>query len=505
MTETGAARIAKGSAYLMIQNVATEVIGLIAFAFVARLLTREEMGITVAFTLTVVVAEVISDLGFSSGLTKYIAEYRGRDADYTPISFTGVTMKMLMAGLIAIICVLAAPQLSKLLLKTGEYAVLFQLLSVVLLFACVNTTMNGILLGLNKIREIAILKVLAALTRRTLAVALLMLGCGLTGFVIGWIFGVLTYAAASTWIILKGKHLKVHPIEEVSEHLEMLTRFSWPLFLTGVVVFIYNWFDRTILLTSIPLGQLAVYNVAFTAFGVLAAIPLAISASLFPYYSEKHGRKRHENITFGVRATTRYIALFYTPLALGLVATANAFITLFAGGAYADGDVILAFLSLFGALSGISAVFRVLLLVYNMTPSILIINMASVGISLVAFPFVLPTLGIAGVAIVRGIAMIVSLILVIIVLRRKMPINFDREALWKSWTAAVTMALAVWLIQQACFSRYLMPIYVLAGGVIYMTGLKILKAVNKNDLQLIRNLLGRRATPLMGILEKILT
>ena len=85
MEETDAARIAKGSAYIVIQDVIAAVVGAIGFVFVSRILTQTEMGITVVLTLTMGAAQVLSDLGFSRGLTKYVAEYRGRKADYSSI------------------------------------------------------------------------------------------------------------------------------------------------------------------------------------------------------------------------------------------------------------------------------------------------------------------------------------------------------------------------------------------------------------------------------------
>jgi len=47
MGETHAARIAKGSVYIVTQNMVVTVVGAVAFVFVARILTQTEMGVTV--------------------------------------------------------------------------------------------------------------------------------------------------------------------------------------------------------------------------------------------------------------------------------------------------------------------------------------------------------------------------------------------------------------------------------------------------------------------------
>lgn len=503
MKEMDVARVVKGSVYLATQSLVTTLMGAVALAFMARILTLTEMAVTVVLTFTLEAAQILTDLGWGRGLTKHIAEYRGRNADYTTISFTGLLMKMMTASLAAAICVLAAPYLSELLLKTAEYALVFQLLGIDIVFICVNMTMGEVLLGLNKIREIAAINVMTTFSRQASAVVFLLYGYGLTGVVVGWIIGDSAQMILNTLIVVRGKHVKMHPIKRVATHTRILATFSWPLFLTAGIAFVYGWFDRALLLVYVPLGEVAVYSVAHKAFTAFQGTPHALSNTLFPYYSEQYGRDEQEKTIASVRATTRYITLLYTPLALGLVVTANPAITLFAGSIYASGDVILAILSFFGAVTSIGIAFRILLVVYNMTPTVLLVNIASIVVGIVMLPVLVPSLGAKGMAIVKGTIMIVSFVLATVALRRRIPIRFDKEAIWKSWSAAIVMLLAVWLIGQIYFSQYLLPIYILIGGVVYVIALRILKAVNRSDMQLIRSLMGNRMTFMVDILEKI--
>lgn len=163
------------------------------------------MGVTVALTLTLGMTQVLSDLGFSRGLTKYIAEYRGKNADYTFISFGAVLMKTLTAGSAAALCFLTAPWLSGLLLKSTEYTFLFQLLTVNLLMLCIRITVNNLLLGVNRIKEMAILNVISVLIGKTSAAAFLMFGFGLMGLINGWILGELAYMILGAIVIVRNK------------------------------------------------------------------------------------------------------------------------------------------------------------------------------------------------------------------------------------------------------------------------------------------------------------
>ena len=505
MAEMDATRLVRGSTYLVTYKLVNTIIGAVALAFIARILTQAEMGVTVALVLTIRMAQALSDLGFGGGLTKYVAEYRGKEVDYTPISFGAVSVKALTASCAAVLCGFAAPWLSGFLLKSGEYVLVFQLLSIDILMVCLTHTLNCLLFGVNRIKEIAILSVALEFVGKTSAVAFLICGFGLGGLVIGWILGGLAYIVPCFLIIVRNKHVRIHPIRDVVPYLKMLARFSWPLFLTSVVVFLYNWFDQFILLAYVPLSDLAVYNVTDRAFTVLLLIPTAISSLLLPYYSEQFGKDEQQKIVAGVHGSSRYIALLYTPLAFGLMATANPAITLFAGSPYARGDITLAILCLFAAVNGVAASFGGLLLVYNRTATVLVINIASVGVSSLMSPVLLPLLGILGMAFIRGASVIISLVLSVIAINKHIQIKFDKDAVWKSWCAAIVMFVAVWLTESIHLSLYLLPLYVAIGGAVYMITLRLLRAVNANDMRLVRSLLGKRALVIANIVEKVLT
>lgn len=503
MTESYAIHIAKGSAFMITQAIVTAITGTITFAFITRILTKTELGISVALNLTLAVAQLLSDLGFSRALAKYIAEYRGRNADYTFISFSGFLTKMSMAGLAALLCASASQQLSEILLENSEYAILFRLLSIDLFFFCMKTTMNNSLIGLNKVREMAIANIVATVTRQVFSVALLLHGWGLLGLVMGWILGDSLHMILSMSIAFTGKHIRPHSIEEIVPYLKMLAKFSWPLFFTSVVTFLFTWFDRAILIAYVPLSEVAVYSVAFAVFAVVYIVPSALGTALLPYFSEQYGKDEHEKIIVGVRAATRYTALLYTPLALGLMITAYPTVTLLGGQTYAGGSMPLAILSLIGGVSGISVALGALLVVYNMTPIILFIDVVSVGASLAVSYMLLPYLSATGMAIVKGVAMIVSLVLTILILRKRISVRFDKEAIWKSWTAAIAMIVAVGLTEQINSSWYLMPFFIVLGGLVYMITLRVLNVVKENDIQLLRNLVGNRAGFIVNILEKL--
>lgn len=496
--------MAKGSAFLVTQSLVSTLISALVFAFVARIITQEEMGIIAALTLTAGVAQIVSDLGFSSGLLKFVAEDKARGADYTRVVYGGILTKVLVAGLAAFLCAFFAPQLSQIFLGSSERILLFQLLSLNIFFYSVFATTRSILLGLSKFSEVTALNLVLTITRQSFVLLFLLLGYGLVGLIFGWILGDLSFVVLAGVILLRGKHLRVHFPSEVVPQLRRLVKFSSPLLVTNIVVFLYGWFDRAILLIFVPLTEVAIYNVAYEAFTIMYIIPATISQTLLAYFSGQSSSGTDDQIASGVKVSTRYITLFFTPVALGLMVTANPVLALFAGQQYVSGAQVLAILSLLGGVAGIGAVFSILLLVYNMTFVFLVINIVSMGFGVALSLLLLPLFGVGAMAIVKGSVLIMPVILMMAALKNKGIVQFDKESIGKGWVSALLMALVVGVIVYSYSSRYLLPVYIAIGVVVYAVALRSMKALKKYDMQLIRGLTGGRLSPIIDFLERIL-
>lgn len=90
------------------------------------------------------------------------------------------------------------------------------------------------------------------------------------------------------------------------------------------------------------------------------------------------------------------------------------------------------------------------------------------------------------------------------VLWASLKIEFDREAIWKSATASITMGLSLFALELLSVivdpSSYqflvlrlrLLPVYAVVGVVVYLLSLIVLKAVKKRDTELLHDYLPLR-------------
>ena len=99
--------------------------------------------------------------------------------------------------------------------------------------------------------------------------------------------------------------------------------------------------------------------------------------------------------------------------------------------------------------------------------------------------------------------MIIALVLSVLILRMTLRLRFDKKAYGCAWAASLVMAGAVLMLEMFVYRKYLLPLYIVAGGVVFVLVLRWLHALNHRDLELVDEFLGPRLKFLSGILQRI--
>lgn len=449
------------------------------------------MGVYVTLSLVFALAQIGSSFAFPSAAVKFIAELKGQNDQKgaAGVAFQILRFTCIASILFGSLVFLFSTQICYLLTRTTGYVEVFKILALDLIFGGVLPSLNGIMIGLQKMKELAGLNIAAYIISKVLSIAFLLVGLGLWGVVLGWLIGDLC-----GFLLFSGYILRSFGMPSFGFSLKRILGFSWPIYVSSWVGFGYNWFDRGLLIAYVPLADLGVYNVATTAFAIMASIPVAISTALFPRYSELQGRDGMRSLEKAVRAASRYVFYVVVPLAVGLAATARPAISLFAGRAYEMGATPLAVLSLFGAVTCVSAALSDIFSIADRTKVSAFLTLIGVSISVFLGFLLLPSTGVLGAAILRGVAMVLGLVLTLVALKRMglFAVGFDFEALGKSWVASSIMAVAVLGSQFLLYSKYLLPLYVLVGGVVYLIMLRFLRAVKAHDMNLVKAFVGEK-------------
>ena len=473
------------------RNILATVIGIFGVAFLARAITQEDMGTLTVLTLITYFIQLASSFGLSQALAKYVAELKGRGEDFSAYFASSMIFKTSAAVIMCLTLFLLSENVSSIILKSSAFYMLVRLTAIDAFVLAFKPMLNSLLLGAGRLKRIAVCDVASIAIRWAAIVILVFLGNGISGAVTGWILGdlcnVILYAASSINLIKFSNNLLSKSISLIPR----LIRFSWPLLAASMVSFLYTWYDQALVIAFLPLESVGLYNVSLRAFGVLTGISTALGQSLFPYYGMTYGRRDHKAVSAAVKKASRYTMLFIFPLTLGLFSTAKPTITLFAGQQYESGWLILAILSVFGLTYGILTVLRGLLVIYEKTKIVMFLNIASVASSLLLLP-TLKVTGLSGLAIMRGVSMLLTLLLTLYFLSKIIKVEIDKETFIKTLVSSLIMASVVFFMQQVYYSKFLLPFYIFIGVLTYLAEIRVFKVLSGADINLLMQMLGER-------------
>ena len=407
------------------QSLGVNLVQIVSFVILARLISPKEMGILAILGLITATCQAFGALSVPSAVTKFVAENTAGSAIQVAaaVFYQALRFILLLSVPIVILVYVGAPYLALHLLGDVSYAGLFQVVALdVFFYAGALPLLTGAMLGLHKFRETAIVGlIVSGVIRQSLIIVLIIVTRNFVGLVYAWVL-----SDASVAIIYFALLFRNLGRPRFDFPLSRLLRFSIPLTFSNAAVYAQSWFDRALLVVFVPLAALGVYNATLTAFGVLWGISAAMSSVLFPAYSSLQGKEDGSSMGEAARLAIRYSTLLLIPLALGLLAAAKPALTLFVGESYSSGTLPLMILCGVLAVTVIgNTVLPPVLLALGKTYLTATITTVSVLISLAVGYVVLPIWGILGASVARGLAMAISAILTIYIVGRMIPLKLE--------------------------------------------------------------------------------
>jgi O-antigen/teichoic acid export membrane protein len=441
---------------------------------------------------------------FPQAVTKYVAENNSKGASSQAAAAFYQALRVNVAIYLPIVVgfFLGARFLASSLLGDVSYAPLFQILAFDLLLtdAIIQVT-SAALLGLRMFRETAIVgSVVGGVLRQILIISFIIITKSFVGLVIGWLFSDAVTAGIYMLIIFR-----VLGGPRFDFPLRRLFFFYLPIELQQIVFYAQNWFDRALLLLYAPLSTLGIYNSAVTAYGVTNGVSQAITKMLLPALSSIRGKTDSRIILCNaIRVATRYACFVVIPLDLLLLATAKPALTLLVGQAYVGAALPLMIFCAADAITVFATALAPAYLAIEETKFVPIIEgLGTVGGVASAY-LLLPQWGFIGAAAGRAVSIMLIAVVQLLLLWRKIRLQFDLPNIVKTLIAGSMMALVVALVELVAYSKFLLPLYGLVGVIVYLVMLRLLKAVNKADIDLLQRFLGNRLRPISEILSWIL-
>lgn len=280
--------IGKNVLWTIFGSVFTQILTLVTFYFIAKILDVKEYGEFAIVRSTIFMFTIF--VGYSLGITatKCIAEFLLIDNEKIG-KIIGITLQVsFIAGLtIGLIVFIFAPFISFYSFNSNYLTEELRISSVVLFFSSLNGSLNGILAGFKSFKLIAKINFCTSvLTIFTLPIFSIYFG--LYGAMFGlclnsFILCLLNYYFVR--ITLKNNFVKIQ-FKGTSSLMGILYKFTLPAMLSGILGGPVTWICNSMLVRQ-PNGleKMAVFDVAYQWRNAVLFVPVLLGQVILPYFS----------------------------------------------------------------------------------------------------------------------------------------------------------------------------------------------------------------------------
>jgi len=483
-------KTAKGASILSATSLSNTLLSLVFFIFFARMVSEDEMGIYGAVYLIYRILSIIGILGLGFAASRFIPYLLGKNKKREAIKTTKqIFLITLISGMIIFsILFIEAEFFSLLLTGSAKNAYIFRITSISTTSAILALTFTSFLQGLQRFRSIAFFGLSSQTVRIVISLMLLLLGFGVAAVFIGYIFYHAIFAILALITIIRllfRSEITSDESNEKSISLVTLLRFSIPMMVFQLILYLSDSVDRLIVLNLLGVTKLGIYTVALTgAMSMTIILNLPLQATLIPGMSEIYAKAGVDRVSKSFTISTRYISILFIPICVGLAVLSPLALFILAGSKYLEATIPLSVISislaLFGYSTALISALTVLEETLKVTISVLLASISGLVLNFLLVPY----LGINGASISRIIMYSLMVLLLIFFSLKFMRVSFDKSSILKASISSIIMASVLFLIAINTGYRILFaPLYLIIGFVVYGSILGLLGGIKKNDIR----------------------
>ncbi len=299
-------------------------------------------------------------------------------------------------------------------------------------------------------------------------------GYGVTGAVYAYIIATSIAVVAGYYFCRKVSEGRLFSNPDFP--VRRLISFSWPLFVISILLIVNRWVDVLMLGWLIDSSQAGIYDVSYAIAGIMGFMLSSLSYMFMPVVSELYGKRDMSGILEVYSTSTRWIFTLTLPLLAGMLIFPEEIIHLLFGSSYVEGSVALAVLSIGFFYNAVKGPAGMILLSTGKTR----LQMLGIGVittfTVLLNLLLIPVYGIMGAAISTTIGFFLGDTLLLIFARREVGgLPYNRKYLKAipaiMLSSGVVYGLKVFLAPSPLESAFLGAfLTVLYAGLLYVSG-----------------------------------
>lgn len=308
-------RIFQHSFWILLGNVVSKFILLIATILMARYLGKDEYGQFGIIKSTILMFAMFAGLELGMTATKYISQYRqSNKRKVEKIVGLSNLFAILISLLVSLLVYVFSKEIAMQINAPNLYTEI-RISSFILFFSSLNGIQNGILAGIEKFKELSINNAIAGvLSSIALVIASKYYGLDAVVIAFGSNFVLLFILNFITLRKYFYSEFDVNLInKENFEELEVLWKFSLPAILAGLMVGPVTWYCNYLLVNQAKgYEQMANFDIANQWRNTILFIPAALAQIALPLLASSVDNKKEYKKIFNKNLKINiYIGLFF--------------------------------------------------------------------------------------------------------------------------------------------------------------------------------------------------
>ncbi len=315
---------AKGGFHLLWGLVASTVISAVGTIFVANLLGDTNYGL---YTIAVAAPTLISlfrDWGINGAMVKYTAQYRaeGKAANIRSIFAAGIIFEIILGTTLSAIAFLLSGLLAN-LYSLPKITPLIQIASFTILTGALLTTAQAAFTGIEKLELNSITLVCQSVIKTIVIPALVIVGLGPLGAVIGFTIAFLVAGLIGVlfmWTLYRSLPKPDHSKLEIMATIKTMFNYGLPMSIAIIISSFQSQFYSFILPIYVRPDLIGNYGIANTFVVLITFFAVPATTMLFPAFSKLDPQKDRETLKNVFQFSIKYASLLVVPVAFIVIA-----------------------------------------------------------------------------------------------------------------------------------------------------------------------------------------
>jgi stage V sporulation protein B len=387
----------------------------------ARYLGPDGFGL---FSMAMVIATtfgLITAFGIDSALVKFVAEHKEDERKVSSL-VSSAFITILIIGVIASLILFVFSNTLSNIFNMSSLSLLLKIYALALPFTLIHGILISLFMGLREMRYFAFIRIFGAFLALAFIIALLIIGLGVEGAMLGTVFAMIVAAGVALIIV---KRLVHFTFSDYGKNTKMLASFGSRLVGANMIGYIFIYVDTLMIgyfLTSTDVGY---YESAASLSRFFWLVPSAIGIVAYPAISEYWAKNDIQAVNKLVEKATKYSACILTFAGMAVIFFAKDIIAFIFTPEFLPAVLPLTMLIIgtvtFGTLMSLGSIFAG---VGRPDLTLKVTAIGAVGNALLNAALISPY-GIIGAATATTTARILFVIVTVYFLRKVLAIKFD--------------------------------------------------------------------------------